>query len=80
MDTYPGAPSGRAGVGHGSAGHVCPMPEEPGLLVEAITAAVREGDDRRIDLLLHRFKNLADVADLIRLHRRLCGPATPRRP
>ncbi|MFB6809651.1 hypothetical protein [Streptomyces sp. NPDC056387] len=56
------------------------MPEDPGLLVDAITAAVREGDDHRIDLLLHRFKNLADVADLIRLHRRLCGPATLRRP
>ncbi|MER8098469.1 hypothetical protein [Streptomyces goshikiensis] len=49
------------------------MPEDPGQLVEAITTAVREGDDHRIDLLLDRFKNVADLPDLIRLRRRLRG-------
>ncbi|MFE9845063.1 hypothetical protein [Streptomyces goshikiensis] len=54
------------------------MPEDPGQLVEAITTAVREGDDHRIDLLLNRFKNVADLPDLIRLRRRLRGSAVPR--
>ncbi|MFJ3206319.1 hypothetical protein [Streptomyces sp. NPDC086989] len=54
------------------------MPEDPGRLVDAITTAVREGDDHRIDLLLNRFKNVAELPDLIRLRRRLRGSAMPR--
>ncbi|MFI6006413.1 hypothetical protein ACIA98_39645 [Streptomyces sp. NPDC051366] len=54
------------------------MPDDPGQLVEAITIAVREADDHRIDLLLNRFKNVADLTDLIRLRRRLHGSAVLR--
>ncbi|MEW1636007.1 hypothetical protein AB0469_18245 [Streptomyces sp. NPDC093801] len=47
------------------------MPEDPVQLVEAIATAVREGDDRRIGLLLGRLKYVADVSHLIQLRRRL---------
>ncbi len=49
------------------------MPEEPAQLVDAIAAAVRNGDDLRIALLLDRFRHVADLPDLIRLRYRLIG-------
>ncbi|WP_159047398.1 hypothetical protein [Streptomyces sp. XY332] len=45
------------------------MPEDPEELVDAIAVAVRAGDDRRIGLLLDRFKEVAGLSHLIRL----CG-------
>ncbi|MEU9109300.1 hypothetical protein AB0D54_34260 [Streptomyces xanthophaeus] len=42
------------------------MPEEPAQLVDAIAAAVRNGDDLRIALLLDRFMHVADRPDPIR--------------
>ncbi|KOV15192.1 hypothetical protein ADK90_31820 [Streptomyces sp. XY413] len=47
------------------------MPQDPGRLIDAIAAAVREGDDQRIGLLLDRFKCVAELSDLIRLRSRL---------
>lgn len=47
------------------------MHEDPVLLVEAIATAVREGDDRRIGLLLGRLKHVADLSHLIHLRRTL---------
>ncbi|WP_158075065.1 hypothetical protein [Streptomyces sp. MJM1172] len=49
------------------------MPEDPEELVDAIAVAVRVGDDRRIGLLLDRFKEVAGLCHLIRLRERLCG-------
>ncbi|MEU7510217.1 hypothetical protein ACFZBM_38955 [Streptomyces lavendulae] len=49
------------------------MPEDPDELVDAIAVAVRAGDDRRIGLLLDRFKEVAGLSHLIRLRERLCG-------
>ncbi|MEU4955487.1 hypothetical protein ACFYN3_42170 [Streptomyces lavendulae] len=49
------------------------MPEDPEELVDAIAVAVRAGDDRRIGLLLDRFKEVAGLSHLIRLRERLCG-------
>ncbi|MFJ3205673.1 hypothetical protein [Streptomyces sp. NPDC086989] len=49
------------------------MPQDPERLIDAITAAVREGDDQRIGLLLDRFKYVAELSDLIRLRSRLGG-------
>ncbi|MFJ5026201.1 hypothetical protein [Streptomyces goshikiensis] len=49
------------------------MPEDPEELVDAIAVAVRVGDDRRIGLLLDRFKEVASLCHLIRLRERLCG-------
>ncbi|MFF4579984.1 hypothetical protein [Streptomyces sp. NPDC001389] len=47
------------------------MHEDPVQLVEAIAVAVREGDDRRIGLLLGRLKYVADLSHLIQLRRTL---------
>lgn len=49
------------------------MPEDPEELVDAIAVAVRAGDDRRIGLLLDRFKEVAGLSHLIRLREQLCG-------
>ncbi|MCX4546935.1 hypothetical protein [Streptomyces sp. NBC_01565] len=49
------------------------MPEDPDELVDAIAVAVRAGDDAGIGLLLDRLKEVADFAQLIRLHYRLRG-------
>ncbi|MFI5672940.1 hypothetical protein [Streptomyces sp. NPDC051704] len=49
------------------------MPEDPDELVDAIAFAVRAGDDRRIGVLLDRFKEVAGLGHLIRLRERLCG-------
>ncbi|WP_405716259.1 hypothetical protein OG264_38075 [Streptomyces xanthophaeus] len=53
------------------------MPEESAQLVDAIEAAVRDGDAQRITLLLDRFRFVADLPDLIRLRYRLTS-ATAR--
>ncbi|MEY2231356.1 hypothetical protein [Streptomyces sp. BF23-19] len=55
------------------------MPEEPAQLVDAITTAVRDGDDHRIALLLDRLKHVADLPDLIRLRYRLIGSVARHR-
>ncbi|MFD9452546.1 hypothetical protein ACFWBC_05575 [Streptomyces sp. NPDC059985] len=47
------------------------MPEESAELVDAITVAVRDGDDHRIAVLPDRFKHVAELPDLIRLRHRL---------
>lgn len=54
------------------------MPEDPDELVDAIAVAVRAGDDRRIGLLLDRFKEVAGLSHLIRLRDRLCGVSVLR--
>ncbi|MGW7315639.1 hypothetical protein [Streptomyces sp. NPDC054854] len=52
------------------------MPEDSSQLVDAIAAAVRNGDDHRISLLLDRFRHVAELPDLIRLRYRLIGAPT----
>ncbi|MET9886185.1 hypothetical protein ABZZ20_24235 [Streptomyces sp. NPDC006430] len=47
------------------------MPEDPEQLIDAITTAVREGDDPRLHHLLNRFKDIADLPLLIRLRHQL---------
>ncbi|MFD9303375.1 hypothetical protein ACFWCB_12085 [Streptomyces sp. NPDC060048] len=47
------------------------MPEDPDDLIESIVSAVRRGDDRRINLLVHRLTTVADLPVLIRLRHRL---------
>ncbi|WP_168714249.1 hypothetical protein [Streptomyces sp. A1136] len=51
---------------------------DPDQLVDAIAAAVREGDDHRIGLLLDRFKVVAELSHLIRLRHRLGGAGAVR--
>ncbi|MFI6149687.1 hypothetical protein [Streptomyces sp. NPDC051109] len=55
------------------------MPEDPMEFVDAIALAVRAGDDRRIGLLLDRFKEVAGLSHLIQLRERLCGTGGQRR-
>lgn len=47
------------------------MAEEPAQLVAACAAAVPNGDDLRIALLPDRFRQVADLPDLIRLRHQL---------
>lgn len=54
------------------------MSEDPEELVDAIAVAVRAGDDRRIGLLLDRFKEVAGLSHLIRLRERLCAVSVLR--
>ncbi|MFJ9933816.1 hypothetical protein ACIRSJ_11870 [Streptomyces virginiae] len=54
------------------------MPQDSGQLIDAITAAVVEGDEQRIRHLLDRFKYVAELPDLIRLRSRLGGAAVAR--
>ncbi|WP_371680936.1 hypothetical protein [Streptomyces sp. NBC_01276] len=66
-------------MGAQASGKNARMPQDPAQLVDAITVAVREGDDQRIGLLLDRLKYVAELPDLIRLRYRLGGASLPMR-